>query len=181
MPRTSFNVTIPTICRGFSRTWMDSSHMMSRKLHYRPSQVFITLDTNEVTRAIEDPLVLRQLKFAQDFQRRFCAARVGDERVPVSEAGRDCQDVHSRPFLVASRRCGCRPKFLKKHFRCCIPQSIQQACFAMATFRLRSRAHFGLSNKEQRGYLRKAIQVLPGEHLRCYITTATVDFEKSGR
>ncbi|CAN0265408.1 unnamed protein product, partial [Pylaiella littoralis] len=57
-----------------------------------------------VTRAIDDPLVLRQLKFAQDFQKRFCATGDDDERIPVSEAGRDCQAVHTDPFLLASRR-----------------------------------------------------------------------------
>lgn len=88
-------------------------------LPFTPS---IPLDNNQVTRAIEDPLVLRQLKFAQDFRRRFCAEADGDKRVSVSEAGRDCQDVHSRPFLVASRRCGGRRNFLKKPCQYSIPQ-----------------------------------------------------------
>lgn len=58
----------------------------------------------QVTRAIEDPLVLRQLQFAQEFQMRFCAVKDFDGRVPVSGAGRACQEMH-RPFLLASRRC----------------------------------------------------------------------------
>lgn len=57
-----------------------------------------------MTRAIQDPLVLRQLQFAQDFQRRFCAAGDYDDRIPVVGAGRACQLVHTRPFLLASRR-----------------------------------------------------------------------------
>lgn len=61
-------------------------------------------EKKKVTRAIQDPLVLRQLQFAQDFQRRFCAAGDYDDRIPVVGAGRACQVVHTRPFLLASRR-----------------------------------------------------------------------------
>jgi len=58
----------------------------------------------QVTRAIQDPLVLRQMQFAQDFQRRFCPAGGYVDRIPVVGAGRACQMVHTRPFLLASRR-----------------------------------------------------------------------------
>lgn len=58
----------------------------------------------QVTRAIEDPLVLRQLQFAHEFQMRFYAAKDYDDRTPVSGAGRSCKEVHTRPFLLASKR-----------------------------------------------------------------------------
>ncbi|CAM9568260.1 unnamed protein product, partial [Ectocarpus sp. 13 AM-2016] len=57
-----------------------------------------------VTRLIEDQFVLKQLEFAQDFHRRFCPPADDDERVPVLGSGRACQGVHTRPFLLASRR-----------------------------------------------------------------------------
>eukprot|EP00903_Cladosiphon_okamuranus_P015423 g14246.t1 len=59
----------------------------------------------EVTRTIEDPLVLRQLQFAHEFQMRFCATSEDfDDRIPVSGAGRACKEMHTRPFLLASKR-----------------------------------------------------------------------------
>ncbi|CAM9455296.1 unnamed protein product [Ectocarpus fasciculatus] len=57
-----------------------------------------------VTRLIEDQFVLKQLEFAQDFHRRFCPPGDDGERVPVLGSGRACQGVHTRPFLLASRR-----------------------------------------------------------------------------
>ncbi|CBN73991.1 hypothetical protein Esi_0009_0176 [Ectocarpus siliculosus] len=58
----------------------------------------------KVTRLIDDQFVLKQLEFAQDFHRRFCPPGDDDERVPVLGSGRACQGVHTRPFLLASRR-----------------------------------------------------------------------------
>lgn len=60
-----------------------------------------------MTRAIEDPLVLQQLEFVQNFQRRFGSTGDDDwgQRIPVAESGPECKIIHMRPFVVASRRC----------------------------------------------------------------------------
>ncbi|CAN0001882.1 unnamed protein product, partial [Scytosiphon promiscuus] len=58
----------------------------------------------KITRAIEDPFTLQQLEFAQGFQRRFCPSKDVGDRVPVLGSGRACQGLHTRPFLLASRR-----------------------------------------------------------------------------
>lgn len=58
----------------------------------------------KVTRLIEDPLVLRDLDFCQNFRTRV--ERTRDEKfILLSTLGQTCHGWHARPFLIASRRC----------------------------------------------------------------------------